>query len=256
MQYKVILVRKPICQFSSHYQTVTLVPPLAHSSGISEKAEFGFWAPDFPFSETWHWPCYSWRCGASLGSWHLSRRPETVFRFPLISTGRRAKVSWNPVFSRDPNSSCKSMAHGEDTEQDSDIYSQSHDQNVSLKWHSPTPCFPKLSPITALVLLSSDICCHQAQELKGGTEDCKILWHVLCQCNGERTWHNWSVFLCWLLCWLPKETTAQWRNRQILRAAQDKLLLFIFFPWHWHKYLLCCVFNSFPPPKLPSAESR
>lgn len=48
------------------------------------------------------------------------------------------------------------------------------------------------------------------------------------------------------------------QNRQILWAAQDKLLLFTFLPWHWHKYPLHspCVFNSFPPLELPSVESR
>lgn len=86
--------------------------------------------------------------------------------------------------------------------------------------HSPTPCFPKLSPITAPVLFSSDICCHQAQELKGSPEDCKILWHALCH-EWRRAGHSWSVLLCWMLCWQLKDSTALWRNRHILWATQD-----------------------------------
>lgn len=123
--------------------------------------------------------------------------------------------------------------------------------------HSPTPCFPKLSPITAPVLFSSDICCHQAQELKGSPEDCKILWHALC--------HEWRESRTQLICALvldavlaAKRFHSTVEERTHPAGCPGYISCIIFPPWHWHKYLLCspCVFNSFPTLKLPSAESR
>lgn len=110
---------------------------------------------------------------------------------------------------------------GEDTQQYSDIHTQSHNKHLSSRWQNSTQCFPKLSPVIALVLFSSDICCHQTHELKGSVEDSKILWHVLCQWSEERTWHNWSVLMHRPMC-CQKISAAQWRDRQVVWATPDK----------------------------------
>lgn len=94
--------------------------------------------------------------------------------------------------------------------------------------------------------------------IEGGTEDCEIFRCVLHQWNEERTWHTWSELLCWLLCCLPKRYHSTEKEQAEPMSCSGEISCIIFLPWHWHKYLLCSpwVFNSLPPLKLPSVESR
>lgn len=173
MQYKVILLRKHICQLSSRSPDCDpFTSSCTHSCNLRKSRVWllnsrlpiqqdltlallqlkawsfpGLMAPvwnSFQISPNFNWQ----KSKQQLKSYIFKRSkavPITSWHCHRLSTPHHLICKlWTPL----PFTTHRvSSLPGEDTEQYSDIHTQSHNQNKSLKWHSSTPCFLKLSPI-------------------------------------------------------------------------------------------------------------
>lgn len=235
---------------------MTPLSPLVHTSIISEKSQKRkrVWLLNsrLPIQQTWHWPCCSWRCEASLDSWHLSRRSEIVFRFPLILTGSPLPIIWL--------ANCGLLSPSQ-LYTGCLLYMQAQSRTVTftLKPQSAQPhtLFPKI------ITHHSPCAFLQWHLLSPGSGIERQLWglqdFMACSC------HEWRESRTQLICALvldavlaAKRFHSTVEERTHPAGCPGYISCIIFPPWHWHKYLLCspCVFNSFPTLKLPSAESR
>lgn len=115
----------------------------------------------------------------------------------------------------------------------------------AVQWHSHSkPQSEQVFEVTQLHTMFPEIITHHSP--------CAFLkWHLLPRNSGTERWHlgvqdlmaysesvewreNMTQLICALifwqpLCWLPKDTTARWRNRQIIWATQDRSAAFFSF---------------------------